>query len=122
VICVCADKGSRTKLSLTLSIHHHRGPISWLNAVYKTYGWWNMRRSSYDQGFHTYVLEWTEDWMRIYVDTRLHNMLDLRFNQPFWKRGNFPPVVTNGTNQVVLSDPWTPKASVPNAAPFDQNF
>jgi hypothetical protein len=34
------------------------GPLSWLNAVYKTYGWWAMRRSTYASDFHTYTLEW----------------------------------------------------------------
>jgi hypothetical protein len=41
------------------------GPSSFLNAVSKTYGWWNMRRASYDQAFHTYALEWTEDWLYV---------------------------------------------------------
>jgi beta-glucanase (GH16 family) len=98
------------------------GPTSWLNAVHKTYGWWNMRRSGYDQDFHTYALEWTEDWMRIYVDTRLHHMLDMRFNKPFWARGEFPAVVQNGSNTIALTDPWQAKATVTNAAPFDQQF
>lgn len=60
--------------------------------------------------------------MRIYVDTRLHHMLDLRFNKPFFARGDFPAVVTNGTDQIVLEDPWAANATVVNAAPFDQNF
>jgi beta-glucanase (GH16 family) len=88
----------------------------------QTYGWWTERRTSYDQDFHTYVLEWTAEWMRVYVDTRLHHMLDLRFNEPFFKRGNFPAVVTNGTDQIVLKNPWETNATVVNAAPFDQNF
>ena len=39
------------------------GPLSWLNAVSKTYGWWTMRRSTYADTFHTYAVEWTEDFM-----------------------------------------------------------
>jgi hypothetical protein len=98
------------------------GPTTLLNAVYKTYGWWTMRRNSYDQAFHTYSLEWTEDWMRIYVDSRLHHLLDLRFNKPFWQRGDFPDVVQNGSNIVALQNPWAANATVANAAPFDQDF
>jgi hypothetical protein len=39
------------------------GPHRLFNAVYKTYGWWVTRRASYDQAFHTYTLEWTEDFL-----------------------------------------------------------
>ncbi|KAG5352849.1 hypothetical protein C0989_012603 [Termitomyces sp. Mn162] len=39
------------------------GPLTWLNGVAKTYGAWNLRRGSYDTDFHTYVLEWTEEFM-----------------------------------------------------------
>ena len=55
----------------------------------------------------------------MYVDTRLHLVVDLRFNQPFFERGNFPQVITNGTEQVVLQNPWVNR---PNSAPFDQPF
>lgn len=54
---------------------------------------------------------------RIYVDSRLHRMWDMNFNKPFWNRGNFPAVVQNGTETVILSDPWV---NGTNASPFDQ--
>ncbi|KAG6889282.1 hypothetical protein C0992_005758 [Termitomyces sp. T32_za158] len=97
------------------------GPLTWLNAVAKTFGAWPLRRGSYDTDFHTYVLEWTEDFMRIYVDTRLHNMMPvLTLNkQSFWDRGDFPPVVQNGTESIILNNPWVNGTT---AAPFDQSF
>ncbi|KDR73049.1 hypothetical protein GALMADRAFT_1342774 [Galerina marginata CBS 339.88] len=95
------------------------GPLTWLNAVAKTFGAWSLRRGSYDQGFHDYVLEWDKDFMRAYVDTRLHHLLDLRFNEPFFKRGDFPAVVQNGSEAVILENPWK---NGTNAAPFDQPF
>ncbi|KAL0947955.1 hypothetical protein HGRIS_010584 [Hohenbuehelia grisea] len=95
------------------------GPMIWLNAVAKTYGWWTNRFRSYDKDFHTYTMEWTEDFIRIYVDTRLHHMLDLRFNVPFFQRGDFPPVVQNGSETIVLQNPWV---NGTKAAPFDQKF
>ena len=55
----------------------------------------------------------------MYVDTRLHRTVDLRFNLPFFERGNFPQVITNGTEQIVLQNPWVNR---PNSAPFDQSF
>ena len=39
------------------------GPLTWLNAVSKTYGWWAERRSNYNQAFHTYALEWSEEFV-----------------------------------------------------------
>jgi len=95
------------------------GPFSWLNRVYKTYGFWSERRSSYDQGFHTYSLEWSPDFMRIYVDTRLHYMFTLKVDQTFWQRGQFPDVVQNGTEYVALQNPWI---NGTNSAPFDKPF
>ncbi|KAK7452157.1 hypothetical protein VKT23_012263 [Stygiomarasmius scandens] len=95
------------------------GPLSWLNAVSKTYGWWHLRRGSYDTDFHTYSLEWTEDFIRIYVDSRLHHMMDLRIKKSFWDRGDFPAVVQNGSDVIALQDPWT---NGTKAAPFDQRF
>jgi hypothetical protein len=56
------------------------------------------------------------------VDSRLHHMLDMRFNEPFWKRGDFPAVVQNGSDSTVLPNPWAHNFTVPNAAPFDQEF
>ncbi|KAG2155258.1 glycoside hydrolase family 16 protein [Suillus bovinus] len=95
------------------------GPLSFLNAVYKTFGWWTQRRTDYGEDFHTYTLEWTENFLRIYVDTRLHYMLQVSFNEPFFSRGNFPSVVENGTQPIVLKNPWI---NGTNASPFDQPF
>ena len=54
---------------------------------------------------------------RSYVDTRLHQMLQVKFNEPFFQRGKFPAVVSNGSEEVVLQNPWEGQG---NAAPFDQ--
>jgi hypothetical protein len=39
------------------------GPTTFLNAVAKTYNYWPWRRGRFDDGFHTYVLEWDEQFM-----------------------------------------------------------
>ncbi|KAJ7659260.1 glycoside hydrolase family 16 protein [Mycena polygramma] len=95
------------------------GPATFLNAVAKTYGWWTDRRGRYDAGFHTYALEWSEDFIRMYVDSRLKHMYELKLSKSFWDRGDFPPVVQNGTESVVLQNPWV---NGTKAAPFDQSF
>lgn len=95
------------------------GPLTFLNAVSKTYGWWSMRRSTYADGFHTYSLEWTENFLRVYVDNRLQHMLDLRFDIPFFQRGQFPTSVANGSQEILTPNPWSGRG---NSAPFDQPF
>ena len=57
----------------------------------------------------------------MYVDTRLHATLDVRFNKPFFERGDYPPTVLNGTQEIVLTDPWI-NSQTRNAAPFDRPF
>lgn len=39
------------------------GPLSFLNAYYKTFGWWTQRRTDYGEAFHTYALEWTSSFL-----------------------------------------------------------
>jgi hypothetical protein len=53
------------------------GPTTWLNGVWKTYGWWSQRRALYADDFHTYTLEWTPEWIKIYVDSPLFHMLEV---------------------------------------------
>ncbi|KAH8830091.1 concanavalin A-like lectin/glucanase domain-containing protein [Flagelloscypha sp. PMI_526] len=95
------------------------GPMASLNSVWRTYGWWSMRRGTYADDFHTYSLEWDENFMRIYVDTRLHHLLDLRFSKSFWTRGEFPDTIHNDSQVIALQNPW---ANGTTAAPFDQSF
>lgn len=39
------------------------GPTTQLNSGWKTYGWHAMRRGSFDQEFHDYVVEWDPGFM-----------------------------------------------------------
>ncbi|OSX63056.1 glycoside hydrolase family 16 protein [Postia placenta MAD-698-R-SB12] len=96
------------------------GPLSFLNGVAKTYGWWTNRRSTFADGFHTYAVEWTPTFIRMYVDTRLHHMFELSFNEPFFARGDFPETVLNGSQYIAMPDPWV--NGTRNVAPFDQPF
>ena len=108
-----------------------------MDQFYKTYGWKSKRWSDYSDDYHTYVLEWSPDFMCVlllivralltassrwtYVDKRTSRVLDLRFNKKsFFERGNFPPTVLNNTNvPVVLTNPWSGGT---RAAPFDKPF
>jgi len=96
------------------------GPSVALNSFSLTRGWFHQKRVTYDESFHTFAVEWDEDYMWMYLDSRVQRVLDLRFNsQSFFERGDFPVVVQNGSQEVVLEDPW---AGRPNVAPFDQSF
>ncbi|KAK0213777.1 GH16 beta-1,3-glucan recognition protein [Armillaria fumosa] len=95
------------------------GPVSWFNAVAKTYGWWTLRRGSYADDFHTYSIEWTDKFMRIYVDSRLHHMFQMNIKESFWDLGDFPSTTTNGSETIALQNPWVNGSM---SAPFDQRF
>jgi len=41
----------------------------------------------------------------------------MKFNVPFWNHGDFPAVVQNGTELVILDNPWINGTA---ATPFDQ--
>ncbi|KAF7377723.1 Glycoside hydrolase family 16 protein [Mycena sanguinolenta] len=94
------------------------GPMS--SIVKLLYGWYGMKRSSFDEGFHTYGLEWDDTWMRFYVDTRVHTTLLISTKNKkssFWNRAGFPATAQNGSAEVPLSDPYEH-----NNSPFDQPF
>ncbi|KAM6494910.1 glycoside hydrolase family 16 protein [Amanita muscaria] len=95
------------------------GPLPTL--LNQIYGWYSMKRSSFDQAFHVYSLEWDQDFMRFYTDSRLNAMLYLGINQKssFWKRGGFPQTAQNGSTQVVVNNPWSNSGP---SAPYDQSF
>lgn len=95
------------------------GPETFVNSVAKTYGWWTDRRATYDTEFHTYALEWTDKFVRCYLDNRNTATLELSFKKEnFWQRGKYPQTTMNGSTEVVLTNPWA--LSYSNAAPFDQ--
>ena len=96
------------------------GPFTWLNGVGKTFGWWTNRRQTFADDFHTFAMEWSPEFIRLYVDSHLTHTLFLKFNEPFFERGDFPPIVQNDTNFIATPNPW--KDGTKNVAPFDQPF
>lgn len=49
----------------------HWGPLAEADAFWRTSGKHNLRRTDYSEEFHTFGLEWSENYLFIYVDTRL---------------------------------------------------
>ncbi|TFK47356.1 concanavalin A-like lectin/glucanase [Heliocybe sulcata] len=96
------------------------GPLASLQE--KIFGWQSNKRQGFNAGFHTYSLEWDENFMRFYMDNRIHTLLDLKIDSKnsFWNRGHFPATaMNNSASPVVVQNPW--QNSGPNA-PFDQSF
>ena len=49
----------------------HWGPIAAVDAFWRTSGKHNLRRTDYSAQFHTFGLEWSEDYLFTYIDSRL---------------------------------------------------
>ena len=89
-------------------------------------GWFEQKRFTYADDFHTFSLEWTPDWMRFYVDSRLQATLTIditgRGGHSFFDRGHYPATAHNGSDtEAVVTNIWE-EAGGSAAAPFDQSF
>jgi beta-glucanase (GH16 family) len=106
-------QGGNDIISSTL----HWGPDSANNAWWRT----NVKRqalhTTYADTYHTFGLEWSENYIFTYVNSRLLQVLYTNFDERLWDRGNFPLQNSNGTRYV---DPWA-KTGRKNT-PFDQPF
>jgi hypothetical protein len=58
-------------------------------------------------------MDWSPKGIDIWTSLRSHVGLSVKFNKPFWKRGNFAGLTVNGTSAV---NPWAGSAN-PNIAP-----
>jgi len=95
----------------------HWGPDSANDAFWRT----NVKRTAlhttYAAKSHTFGLEWSQKYLFTYIDTALLQVLYTNFNEPLWKRGDFPQSDSNGTK---LNDAWS--ATGRDQTPFDQEF
>lgn len=48
----------------------------------------------------------------------MFSILDVDFDKPFWKRGDYPTYYVNGTETLPLTNPWYQSEN--KNAPFDQ--
>lgn len=105
--------GGNNIISSTL----HWGPNSANDAFWRT----NVKRSAlhttYAKKSHKFGLEWSQKYLFTYVDNSLLQVLYTNFDEPLWKRGDFPTSDTNGT---AIRDPWSYTGR--DQTPFDQEF
>ena len=62
----CANKGRDSIISAL-----HWGPLPEVDGFYKTSGQHQVRRTDYTSAYHTFGLEWSEDYLFTYIDSRL---------------------------------------------------
>lgn len=115
------------------------GPLATL--VHRVYGWYSVKQTSFDAGFHTFGVEWDDTFMRFYTDSKTHAMINLRTRnakESFWGKAecvprrscvhsrwltffllhfSFPETAQNGSTQAVLTNIYQNGTF---AAPFDQ--
>jgi beta-glucanase (GH16 family) len=95
----------------------HWGPDPANNAWWRTNVKHKALHTTFAETYHTFGLEWSENYIFTYVDSRLLTVLFTNFNQRLWERGNFPLTNANGTRYI---DPWAKTGN--RNTPFDQPF
>ncbi|KAL6250927.1 hypothetical protein RBB50_001135 [Rhinocladiella similis] len=92
----------------------HWGPNMANDGWWRTYKKQRALHSTFSEEFHTYGVEWTDEYMYTYLDSRLLQVLYQRFPKSFWNLGGF--------STLSLGTPGNIWANGTKAAPFDQNF
>ncbi|KAL1955709.1 hypothetical protein VTO42DRAFT_8181 [Malbranchea cinnamomea] len=96
----------------------HWGPTPTTNAFWRSVRSKALRRTDYSKDFHTFGLEWTEDYLFTYIDSPLRQVLYWKFaKRTMWQQGHFEGVYANGS---LLADPWSQTGNP--STPFDQPF
>jgi hypothetical protein len=69
-------------------------------------------KGTFNDDFHVFGMVWNEQGLYTYLDREDQKVLEVKFDRPFFERGDFSDVPGTG-------NPWIGR---PNAAPFDQPF
>ena len=111
------NPGGRDVMTSTL----HWGPSTDTDAYWRTTNGKALRRTDYTAEYHTFGVEWSEEYIYTYLDTRLVQVLFMGFkgSEGLWERGEFASQVENST---FLDNPWGNSTGVNGNAPFDEEF
>ena len=84
----------------------HWGPLPGFDAFWRTTGKHNVKRGDYSTGYHTYGLEWTENYLFMYIDSRLLVSFSTRkdSNMLMSPTASLLPQILVGTSEHV--GPW----------------
>jgi beta-glucanase (GH16 family) len=110
-----------TKLTKRSTGTTHWGPTVQSDAYWRSTGAKKIRRGEYSDSYHTYGMQWTEDYIYFYVDSRVKQILFLGYKEkkPLYEFGDFAAQAENST---LLDNPWANSTSTTGNAPFDQDF
>ncbi|KUJ09079.1 glycoside hydrolase family 16 protein [Mollisia scopiformis] len=109
-----AEVGGRDSLISAL----HWGPISAVDAFWRTDGKHNVRRTDYSDQYYTFGLEWSEKYLFTYINSRLLQVVFVSFEGGnMWNKGQFGQDIVNNS---ALHDPWSQTGR--DNTPFDQAF
>lgn len=97
----------------------HWGPNYQADGYIHTHGTSFFRRTDFASSWHTFGLEWTENYLFLYLDSRLKQVMYYKFDEKndLWKKGKFNGLTTS--NGTLVENPWVGGG---NNAPFDQSF
>lgn len=97
------------------------GPTAQTDSYWRSTGAKKIRRGDYSEGFHTYGMQWTEDYIYFYIDSRVKQILFLGYKEkkPLYEFGEFAKM---SENETLLDNPWAGSTSTSGNAPFDQDF
>lgn len=97
----------------------HWGPDIKNNNYWRTIYGRKLRRTDFSSGYHTFGLEWSENYLFTYIDSRLQQVLQVYFkDQNMWQRGYLGGLVNK--NDTFYVDPWSSTGR--KNTPFDEEF
>jgi len=84
----------------------HWGPDTANDGFWRTTDGIALRRGDFSDGYHTFGLEWSEDYIFFYLDFQLQQVLYFSFvgHGTMWQRGDF--ATATDANNTLLTDPW----------------
>ncbi|CAK7568608.1 MAG: hypothetical protein SEPTF4163_006604 [Sporothrix epigloea] len=97
----------------------HWGPAPSYDAWWRTNNKHSALHKTFADGFNTFGLEWSEKYLFTYINSRLLQALYIDFDEPLWKRGDFPSDSAQ-TNYTKVNTVWGQTGR--SNTPFDQPF
>jgi beta-glucanase (GH16 family) len=88
----------------------HWGPNWQTDAYIQTHSTKTLNNGDFSDDFHVFGLVWTNTSLYTYLDDESQIVLNVKFDQPFWRKGGWNSAWNN---------PWEGRG---NAAPFDQKY
>ncbi|KAH8594619.1 concanavalin A-like lectin/glucanase domain-containing protein [Bisporella sp. PMI_857] len=89
-------------------------------SMYDTMGVRYLRRTDYSEAYHVFGMEWSENYIYTWVDTRIQHTMFIKFGKKqgmMFERGKFAGMNANGSVSV---DPWSQTGRY--NTPFDDAF